>query len=181
MGFGIREFELSLMHRMRDLNAEQVEDALKNMGASWAELRAAHTHWTRIVHASRGRAGLRRVLGPPSYQGVTPIGSLTCGVRRWALPAWPGLEFEVLAGPGGEVWNQWFVRPRGDAAMAFADLTPWGCVVGDVVTSFPGAAQCEGGAPHHWAVDFAHDGTAYRARFVYGLYQRLDRVPDGSA
>ncbi|SDH08847.1 hypothetical protein [Nonomuraea jiangxiensis] len=181
MGFGVREFELALLHRMRDLNAERVEVALGELGASRAEVRAAHAHWTRILHASRGRAGLGRVLGRPAHRDVTVIGSLTCDVARWELPSWPGLQFEVLYGPGREVWNQWFVRPGGAARLAFADLAPWGCVVGDVAASFPGAAQLEGTAPHHWAVEFRHGGTGYRARFVYGLYQRLDRLPAESA
>ncbi|MBF8184686.1 hypothetical protein ITP53_02775 [Nonomuraea sp. K274] len=178
MAFGVRQFELALMHRMRDLNPGRVEDALHDMGASRAELRAAHTQWTQMAHSTRapkGMAALRMALGPPPYRGAAPFGSLTCDVARWVLPSWPDLEFEVLLGPGGEVWNQWFVRPGGDTALTFADLVPWGCVVADIGASFPGASQTEGLAPHHWAIDFPHNGTHYRARFVYGLYQRLDR------
>ncbi|GAA3204482.1 hypothetical protein [Nonomuraea helvata] len=174
MGFGVREFELSLMHRMRDLNPERVEEALGDMGASRAELRAAHARWTRMLHSPRPPKGPRRLLGPPSYAGTTSMGSLTCDVTRWALPSWPGLEFEVLTGPGGEVWNQWFVRPAGPRTFSFDELVPWGCVVGDVGASFPGAVHLEGQAPHHWAVDLTHEGATYRARFVYGLCQRID-------
>ncbi|WP_336204218.1 hypothetical protein [Nonomuraea sp. LPB2021202275-12-8] len=180
MRFGVRQFELALMHRMRDLNAQRVEDALHDLGASRAEVRAAHTQWTRMAHsvrAPKGLAALRTILGPPPYRGTQPFGSLTCDVARWVLPSWPELEFEALLGPGGEVWNQWFVRPGGSRTLTFAELTPWKCVVADVGTSFPGASQCEGLAPHHWAVDFVHDGTARRALFVYGLYQRLDPEP----
>ncbi|MFC4011388.1 hypothetical protein ACFOY2_29455 [Nonomuraea purpurea] len=180
MRFGIRQFELTLMHRMRDLNAAKVEDALTEMGVSRAQLRAAHTQWTRMAHSPRGPkglAGMRRVLGPPSYEGVRPAGSLICEVARWRLPSWPELEFEVLAGPGGEVWNQWFVRP-GDGegvVLGFEELVPWRCVVADVGASFAGAVQGEGGAPQHWVAEFVHEGRKYRARFVYGLYQRLDK------
>ncbi|KAB8189780.1 hypothetical protein FH608_037880 [Nonomuraea phyllanthi] len=174
MSFGVREFELSLMHRMRDLNAARVEDALRDMGASRAELRAAHARWTRMLHSPRPPRNLRRLLGPPSYAGTTAVGSLTCRVSRWALPSWPGLEFEVLAGPGGEVWNQWFVRPSGPRALAFGDVEPWSCVVGDVGASFPGAVHLEGQAPHHWAVDVPHEGATYRVLFVYGLCQRVE-------
>ncbi|MEV4397827.1 hypothetical protein [Nonomuraea sp. NPDC049607] len=176
MRFGVRQFELALMHRMRDLNPQRVEQALADVDASRAELRAAHTHWTRLAHsatAPKGRAALRMALGPPAYAGTTPFGSLTCDVTRWRLPSWPELEFEALTGPGGEVWNLWFVRPGGDRRLSFADLTPWECVVADVGASFPVSAQGEGSAPHHWAVDFACAGTPRRALFVYGLYQRL--------
>jgi hypothetical protein len=176
MGFGVRQFELALMHRMRDLNPVRVEEALGHLGASRAELRAAHTTWTRMAHsarAPRGRAGLRAVLGRPSYEGTTEFGSLTCEVARWRLPSWPELEFEALTGPGGELWNQWFVRPGGHATLSFADLTPWTCVIGDVQASFPDSTPCEGSAPHHWAVDFTCETGPHRALFVYGLYQRL--------
>ncbi|MEV5500524.1 hypothetical protein AB0M50_34490 [Nonomuraea fuscirosea] len=182
MAFRVREFELALMHRMQDLNAGKVEEALHGMGASRAELRAAHAHWTRLAHAPRapkGAAALRMALGAPPYRESRPAGSLTCDVLRWPLPSWPGLAFEALLGPGGEVWNQWFVRPEGPVAVAFTDLTPWTCVVGDLGASFPGAVQIEGPAPHHWTVDFPHDGRTYRARFVYGLIQRLDGSPQG--
>ncbi|TMS00592.1 hypothetical protein [Nonomuraea basaltis] len=184
MKFGVRQFELALMHRMRDLDAARVEVALMAMGASRAELRAAHTQWTAMLHSERapkGRALVRMVLGPPAYEGVKPAGSLTCEVARWRLPSWPDLEFEVLLGPGGEVWNQWFVRPGGGRALAFAELIPWRCVVADVGASFPGASHLEGSAPHHWTVGFTHEGTHYHARFVYGLYQRLDRADDRPA
>lgn len=177
MGFGVRQFELALMHRMRDLNALRVEEALEELGASRAELRAAHTQWTQMAYSERAPKGLgavRMALGPPTYLGDKPIGSLTCGVARWALPYWPGLEWEVLTGPDGEVWNQWFVRPAGDRALTLAELVPWECVIADVGSSFPGATQGEGGAPHHWLVDFVHEGAGYRARFVYGLLQRLE-------
>jgi hypothetical protein len=176
MEFGVRQFELALMYRMRDLNTERVAAGVEAMGASRAELRAAHTQWTRMIHVRKGAAPLRAALGPPAHRGPQPFGSLTCEVLRWALPSWPGLEYEALLGPDGGLWNQWFVRPGAPAVVTFEELTAWRCVVADVQASFPGAAHREGQAPHHWAVDFTHEGAAYRARFVYGLYQRLDRV-----
>ncbi|TYB65469.1 hypothetical protein FXF51_19900 [Nonomuraea sp. PA05] len=180
MAFGVREFELTLMHRMRDVNAEQVEETLDRIGATRAELREAHAHWTRLAHAPRapkGAGALRMALGPPAHRGRRPAGSLTCDVLRWTLPTWPGLAYEALVGPGGELWNQWFVRPSGPAATGFAGLAPWACVVEDVVASFPGAVQIDGPAPQHWTVDFRHGGAGHRARFVYGLLQRLDPAP----
>ncbi|MET8867618.1 hypothetical protein ABZW11_32200 [Nonomuraea sp. NPDC004580] len=173
MRFGVREFELALMHRMRDLNPGRVEEALRDMGASRAEVRAAHAHWTRLAHAPRapkGAAALRMALGPAPYRGSRPAGSLTCDVLRWPLPSWPGLMYEALLGPGGELWNQWFVRPAGPAPSG---LEPWTCVVSDLA-AIPGAVQLEGPAPHHWTVDFPSGGRTRRARFVYGLLQRLD-------
>ncbi|WP_327582557.1 hypothetical protein OHA25_42490 [Nonomuraea sp. NBC_00507] len=184
MRFGVRQFELALMQRMRDLEAAKVDDALKDMGATRAELRAAHTQWTAMAHSGRapkGRSLFRMALGPPAYEGVHQVGSLTCDVAHWKLPSWPELRFEVLLGPGGEVWNQWFVRPGGARPLSFADLVPWGCVVADVGEAFPGACHLEGSAPQHWTVGFTHEGTRYRARFVYGLYQRLDRADDDPA
>ncbi|MFI7612556.1 hypothetical protein ACIBP6_15150 [Nonomuraea terrae] len=182
MAFGVREFELALMHRMRDLNPGRVEEALEAMGASRGELRAAHSHWTRTAHAPRApkeAAAVRRALGPAPYRGSRTAGSLRCQVLRWPLPSWPGLEFEVLLGPGGQLWNQWFVRPSGAAALTFAELVPWACVVADVGASFPGAVHMDGPAPQHWTVDFPYGGTTHRARFVHGLLQRLEPGPAG--
>ncbi|MFI6602172.1 hypothetical protein ACIBHX_38480 [Nonomuraea sp. NPDC050536] len=179
MGFGVRQFELTLMHRMRDLNPERVEDALAEMRATRAELRAAHSLWTRMSYsrsAPKGVSALRMALGPPTYRGAKPAGSLTCELARWHLPSWPGLEFEALLGPGGDLWNQWFVRPVPLRRLSFAALVPWRCVVGDVAAAFPDATQLEGSAPHHWSVDFTHDGAPHRARFIYGLLQRVDRL-----
>ncbi|MFI6326468.1 hypothetical protein ACIBG8_53730 [Nonomuraea sp. NPDC050556] len=174
--FGVRELSLALMHRMRDLNPERVEDALSQIGATRAELRAAHTQWTAMAHSSRapkGLAVLRMALGPQRHSGSRTIGALTCEVARWALPYWPGLELEALVGPDGEVWNLWFVRPSGELRLGLDELVPWTCVIADVAASFPGAIQGEGGAPQHWVVDFTHDGRPYRALFVYGLLQRV--------
>jgi len=176
-GFGVRRFSLTLMHRMKDLNADRVEDALKEMGATRAELRDAHTLWMKMAYsrtAPKGLNAFRMALGPPGHHGSKPFGDLTCEVAQWELPFWPGLVYEVLIGPNGSIWNQWFVRPGPPKKMAFEELTPWSCVIADVGASFEGAEHVEGSAPQHWGVDFTHDGHPYRARFVYGLLQRVD-------
>ncbi len=181
MGFGVRQFELVLMHRMRDFNAARVERALAEMGADRAEIRAAHRLWTKMAHsrtAPKGFAVFRMALGPPHREGTVRLGDVLCTAARWSLPHWPELELEVMLGHDGDVWNYWLVRPGGGRTVGFADLEPWTCVVEDVAGSFPGAVQVEGGAPHHWGVDFTSDGTPYRALFVYGLLQRVDQVAD---
>ncbi|GAA3197896.1 hypothetical protein [Actinocorallia longicatena] len=177
-GFGSRQLTLALMHRMRDLNAGRVEDALREMDASRAEIRAAHTMWTRWAHsrtAPKGVRAFRAALGPPLSTSVRDFGDLPCEVATWKLVHWPDFEFELLLGPDGRLWNQWFVRAGEPKAIAFADLAPWTAVVSDVGASFEGAEHVEGSAPHHWAVDFTHEGEAHRALFVYGLLQRVDR------
>ncbi|MEO5877540.1 MAG: hypothetical protein ABIS86_24055 [Streptosporangiaceae bacterium] len=176
-GFGVRQFSLTLMHRMKDLNADRVEDALKEMGASRAELREAHTLWMKRAYSRTAPQGLnafRLALGPPAHEGTRQFGDLTCKVCQWKLPFWPGLVYEVLVGPDRSVWNQWFVRQGAPKPIAFEDLTPWSCVLADVGASFADAEHVEGAAPQHWGVDFTHEGRAYRARFVYGLLQRVD-------
>jgi hypothetical protein len=176
--FGVRQFQLTLMHRMRDLNAERVEDALREVGADRAEIRAAHRLWMKMAYsrtAPKGMAAFRMALGPPLVEGPRAFGDLTGAVARWRLPYWPELEFEVLTGPDGDVWNQWFIRPGPPRVLGFGDLTPWACVIGDFGAGFPGAVHVEGAAPQHWGVDFTHGGTDHRALFVYGLFQRLAR------
>ncbi|MFI6815082.1 hypothetical protein ACIBG7_21940 [Nonomuraea sp. NPDC050328] len=156
------------------MNAPRVEEALKELHASAAEVRAAQTQWTKMAYsarAPRGLRGLRAVLGSPVSEGTAEFGALSCKVARWRLPYWPELEFEAVAGPGGGVWHQWLVRPGEVRRVGFAELVPWTCVVADVAASFPGAEQREGAAPNHWAVDFSHESRKYRALFVYGLFQ----------
>ncbi|NUT42044.1 MAG: hypothetical protein HOV86_18885 [Thermoactinospora sp.] len=173
MTYGVRQFQLTLMHRMRDLNSDRVQQALTDLRASRAEEGAAHSQWTRRTYYAKGLSPYRSALGEPSYRGEHSLGAVTCDVVRWALPYWPGLEFEVMVGPDRRVWNQWFVRPAGDKKVSMAGLRPWTCVIGDVCASFPGARQGEGAAPQQWTVDFAHDGRPYQARFVYGLLQAV--------
>ncbi|MFC7587006.1 hypothetical protein ACFQYP_27255 [Nonomuraea antimicrobica] len=182
MGFGVREFELALMHRMRDLNPARVEQALHAMDASRAELRDAHTRWTRLAHAPERRRAPPRC----GWRWAPPLSGQQTGgqpdLRR------PALAAALVAGPG----VRGAARPRRRAVepvvrpplrprRARADRPhPWTCVVGDLGASFPGAVQIDGPAPHHWTVDFRHGGRAYRARFVHGLLQRLDPAPPSS-
>ncbi|GAB3653344.1 hypothetical protein GCM10027589_11440 [Actinocorallia lasiicapitis] len=177
-GLGSRGLALALMHRMRDLNPGRVEEALHEMGSSRAELREAHTLWTKWAYsrsAPKGAAAFRAALGPPLSRTVRDFGDLPCDVLRWRILPWEEFAFELLLGPGGPVWNQWFVRPGPPKIMKLGELEPWTAVVNDVGVSFEDAANVEGSAPHHWAVDFTAEGAAHRALFVYGLLQRVDQ------
>lgn len=176
-GFGSRELTLALLHRMKDINAPRVEDALHEMGATRADLREAHTMWMKWAFsktAPKGLKAFRAALGPPVFTGPKAFGDLTCQVAHWKLWLWPDLLFEVLTGPDGDLWNQWFIRPGEPLVIPFDELEPWSAVIADVGAGFEDAENVEGSAPHHWAVDFSHEGKAYRARFIYGLLQSVD-------
>ena len=113
MKIGPRAFQLVLLRRMADFQPGLAEQARARLGASAAEQREANRQWQAMVRSPRSRGSLARyrsVLGPPESESVRTVGDLECTALRWLLPLWPDLRFEVLAGPGGAVWNEWLVR-----------------------------------------------------------------------
>ncbi len=102
-----------LLRRMADLRPDLVAEALPRLGASRAEAHAVHTRWQALQHAPRGPRGLAlrtAVLGPPGVREDRRVGDLDLEVRRWPLPLWPHLAWEVLSGPGGAVLHEHLVR-----------------------------------------------------------------------
>lgn len=178
-GFARREFQLVLLRRMADYTPGLVEDARTALGATLADQREANRRWQKMNHsraAPRGMTRLRAVLGPPEETGRERIGDLTCETARWPLPLWPDLRFEVLAGPGGAVWQDWLVRAPGRTPPPIermAGLAPWSCVVSDVMARLPDARPLEGDAPTRWLLRRTEDGVTYVAHFVYGLLQEV--------
>lgn len=214
--FGPREFQLVLLRRMADHQPDLVEDARHELSATLAEMREANRRWQGggpshalkamgAVRAPRGRGSLRRyrsVLGEPEASLRRTVGDLECDALLWPVPLWPDLRFEVLAGPGGAVWNEWLVRAPGAAAPALGsveDLRPWSCTVDEVARAFAPARPMEGSAPTRWALAITAPASApagdraaspeaappsartaapaagepYVAEFTWGLLQRL--------
>ncbi|MFD0020419.1 hypothetical protein [Streptomyces sp. NPDC058382] len=184
--FGPREFQLVLLRRMADHQPGLVEDARHELGAGLAEMREANRRWQagrRSPGAVRGRGqgALRRyrsVLGEPESSVRRTVGDLECDALLWPVPLWPDLRFEVMAGPGGAVWNEWLVRAPGAAAPALGtveDLRPWSCTVDEVARAFAPARPMEGSAPTRWALAITAPvtGEPYVAEFTWGLLQRL--------
>jgi hypothetical protein len=183
--FGPLQFQLVLLRRMADHQPGLVEDALRQLGVSRAEMREANRRWQAMLHSPRGRGAVQRyrsVLGPPEEAGRRQIGDLGCDVLRWPVPLWPDLRFEVLTGPGGRVWNEWLVRAPGFAAPGLRtldDLRPWCCTVDEVARAFAPATPMEGTAPTRWRLAFTAPNDSGRpsrhiAEFTWGLLQRLD-------
>ncbi|MFG1999148.1 hypothetical protein ACGFNU_08380 [Spirillospora sp. NPDC048911] len=182
IGFARFEFQLVLMWRMLDLAPGRVEDALKELGASRAQMRAAHRRWVSMPYsktAPKGLARYRMVLGPPDDSGPREFGDLDCTYSLWTLPLWPDLRFEVLTAPDGSAWHHWLVRAEGSPVpeLGLHDLTPWSCVVSDMGQRFENARHVEGDAPGHWGVAFSVEGRDYLARFVHGLLQLVQEAP----
>lgn len=183
---GPLQFQLVLLRRMADHQPGLVEDARHEPGASLAGMREANRRWQAVLRAPRGRGALRRyrsVLGEPESSVRRRTGGLECDVLLWPLPLWPGLRFEVTAGPGGAVWNEWLVRAPGTAGPELrtaAGLRPWSCTVDEVAGAFAPARPMEGSAPARWALAFTDpaDGRPHVAEFTWGLFQRL--LPGGA-
>ncbi|MEU0759254.1 hypothetical protein ABZ351_06150 [Streptomyces microflavus] len=179
--FGPLQFQLVLLRRMADHQPDLVEEARQELSASLADMREANRRWQAMVRAPRGRGSLRRyrsVLGEPELTLKRRVGDLECEALLWPVPLWPDLRFEVMAGPGGAVWNEWLVRAPGAAGPALTSvpsLRPWSCTVDEVAREFPPARPMEGSAPTRWALALTDPGSGepYVAEFTWGLFQRL--------
>jgi hypothetical protein len=175
-GLARREFCLVLLRRMADLRPDLVADALPRLGATRAEAHAAHTRWQALQHSPRAPRGLAlrsAVLGPPEESEDRRFGDLDLEVRRWPLPLWPHLSWEVLTGPGGSVLQEHLVRAPGSPVLRAtpARLRVWEHTLDDVV-GLRGATSVDPGVVTRWEV---HLAGGVRARFVWGLLQQVER------
>ncbi|MFJ9346025.1 hypothetical protein [Streptomyces sp. NPDC101237] len=173
------DFQLVLLRRMADHNPDLVEDARRTLGASIADMRETNKRWQAMARSPRSRsaaARYRSVLGPPGSETTRRVGDLECTAWQWPLSLWPALRFEVLAGPGGAVWNAWLVRAPGAAAPrleTYDDLAPWSCTVDEAARAFAPARPLEGTAPTRWGLALTMpDGRQVVAEFTWGLLQR---------
>ncbi|MFE9253654.1 hypothetical protein [Streptomyces sp. NPDC006879] len=184
------QFQLVLLRRMADHQPGLAEQARQRLGFSPAQSREVNKRWQAMVRSPRARGALARyrsVLGPPVTVGPRRLGDVDCQALQWELPLWPELRFEVLAGPGGEVWNAWLVRAPGKVAPVLRtveDLRPWSCTVDEVAQSFAPVQPMEGTAPTRWQLAFTGpDSTGrvrrYVAEFTWGLLQRLSPSEEG--
>jgi hypothetical protein len=175
-GLARREFCLVLLRRMADLRPDLVAEALPRLAATRAQAHAAHTRWQALQHSARAPRGLAlrtAVLGPPEELEDRRFGDLDLQVRRWPLPLWPDLLWEVLTGPGGTVLQEHLVRAPGSPVPAAGPgaLRVWEHTLDDVV-GLPGAVSVDPGVVTRWEV---HLPGGERGRFVWGLRQQVSR------
>jgi hypothetical protein len=178
-GLARREFCLVLLRRMADVRPDLVAEALPRLGATRGEAHAAHTRWQALHHARRAPRGLAlrtAVLGPSEELEDRRFGDLDVQVRRWPLPLWPHLYWEVLSGPGGSVLNEQLARAPGSPVPRASpgSLRIWEHVLDDVI-GLAGARSVDPGVVTRWEV---HLPGGVRATFVWGL---LQQVSSGSA
>ena len=177
-GLARREFCLVLLRRMADVRPDLVAESLPRLAATRREAHAAHTRWQALQHSARAPRGVSlrtAVLGPPEELEDRRFGDLDVQVRRWPLPLWPHLYWEVLSGPGGSVLNEHLVRMPGSPVppASVGDLRVWGHVLDDVV-GLPGAVSVDPGVVTRWEVHL----SGHRAAFVWGLLQQVSSTPD---
>lgn len=187
-GFGPLEFQFVLLRRMADHQPGLVEDALRELGVTRAEMREANRRWQALVRSRsfpHGERRLRSVLGPPESAEDRRIGDLACRALRWPVPLWPSLRFQALTVPDGSVWNEIMVRAPGAAPPPLpppprsADgLRPWAYTVDEVARAFPGAKPMEGTAPTRWRLLCTPEGGGrFVAHFTWGLLQEIEPLP----
>ena len=156
-----------LLRRMADFQPLLVESAIAELGATRAQYMAAHNRWQFMQHsrrAPRGLALLRAALGPPEASEDRQIGDVIVTAHSWRLPGlWPDLGWEAVVGADDVVLHGWLVRDHGEPKA----LTPWNCVVNDVMLAHPQAQQIDPDIPTQWLVDTGE----IQYWFVYGLLQ----------
>src|SRR4051812_482012 len=163
---------------MADGRPDLVAEGLSRLGASRKEAHAAHTRWQALQHSPRAPRGLAlrtAVLGPAEEFEDRRFGDLDVQVRRWPLPLWPHLYWEVLSGPGGSVLDEHLVRAPGSPVprAAAGRLRVWEHVLDDVVL-LPGAESVDPGVVTRWEVRLP---GGVRTRFVWGLLQEVSAEP----
>ena len=179
-GLARREFCLVLLRRMADVRPDLVAEALPRLRASRGEAHAAHTRWQALQHSLRAPRGLSlrtAVLGPPDELEDRRFGDFDVQVRRWPLPLWPHLYWEVLSGPGGAVLNEHLVRAPGSPVPPATptDLRVWEHVLDDVIglAHRPRPeARAELGRRERDGVLLLPGGV--RAAFVWGLLLQVN-------
>ncbi|GAA2037065.1 hypothetical protein GCM10009839_42800 [Catenulispora yoronensis] len=187
------EFQLVLLRRMADYQPALVERARLGLGFSITEMREANAWWQRYVRsrsAPRGAERFRAALGPPEAVLDQRTGDLVCKLHHWVLPLWPELRFEIVVGPGGQVWQEWLVREPGTApptphsgqdsqdSQDNQALEPWKYVVGDLERMYTRVRHLPEDAPTRWASEYGYEDkhgavVRRRAQFVYGLLQEV--------
>jgi len=167
---------------MADVRPDLVAGALPVLDATRAEAREAHRRWQALHHVPRAPRGLAlraAVLGPPDEVEHRTVGDLAVEVRRWLLPLWPHLRFEVMGVPGGSVLHEQLTRaPRSPVPPARADrLLVWQHVLDDVV-DLPGARSVDTEVPTRQEV---HLPGSLRTVHVWGLLQQVSEAEPASS
>ena len=88
-GFGRHEFQLMLLRRMQDFHPALVTEALGEIGATRADLLAAHRRWQELLRSPRFAHDVRRfqiALGTSDSERSLPFGEAVLTAHRWALP-----------------------------------------------------------------------------------------------
>jgi hypothetical protein len=177
--------QLVLLRRMADLQTPLVEDALRRLGSSRAEMREANRRWNA---AGFGRPGplrhsrLALALGPPAVDREVALARAGLLRSCWPLPLWPGLWLQVLVDGQDVVWHTGLVRAAGAPSPGLhrvTDAEPWSCVLAECVAAFDDITFHDVGLTGHEAVTCAAPGPDGRPgrwllRSVWGLLQRIE-------
>ena len=147
-------------------------------GPSRGEAHAAHTRWQALQHSPRAPRGLacgRRCSGRPRSSRTAGSATSTSQVRRWPLPLWPHLYWEVLSGPG-RLRAQ---RAPGAGARAPRCRRRPARTSASGSTSWTTSSGCP--APRAWTPAWrrrweVHLPGGVRAAFVWGLLLQVSRT-----
>jgi hypothetical protein len=180
----VLDYELYIIHTMRDAPDERVDEALRRAGVDRA----------RMEHAYRVVAGENfavrpayeeksRILWPAVSEGVREIHGRECPVRSFALPLWEGFLLDIYATPDGLVWDERFSRAPGYSSPEVSDpagLNAWTITKDEVEAQFGELEDGELWPPYEsYALRrTGPDGVRheYELIFSWGLLQQVTLV-----
>lgn len=177
--FGRREFQLSLLRRMRDYQPSLVRDALQESGATNQDVLAAHQRWQQMTRSARVRTDFttyRNIFGPPDQRGSHQTAFGIVEVWSWEVSLWPGLCWQIISESAGRVLQGELSRPAGAHTVPVtSEPQPWTLVASDVVTNSAVrlTSKVDRETPSRTTFTARRDGGRQREYvFVWGLLQR---------
>jgi hypothetical protein len=177
------EVQLVLLRRMADLQAPLVEDALRRLRSSRAEMREANRRWNAVAFGRPGplrHSRFLRALGRPAVDHEPVRASSAATLRScWPLDLWPGLWLQVVVDDRDVVWHHGLVRAAGTPAPVLRrpqDAAPWSCVLAECVAAFENVVFHDVDLTGHEAITCTAPGGATRwlIRSVWGLVQQVE-------
>jgi hypothetical protein len=176
------EIQLVLLRRMADLQAPLVERALRTLGSSRTEMRAAIRRWNA---AGFGRPGplrhsrFARALGRPAVDHGPALEHAGLFRSCWPLTLWRGLWLQVVVDEHDVVWHHGLVRAAGaerPVLRRIADAEPWTCVLAECIAAFDDVTTHDVGLTGHEAITCTAPGDdgahgRWLVRSVWGLVQ----------
>lgn len=185
--FTDREVHLVLLRRMADLQEPLVEQALRRLGSSRTQMRAANRRWNATGYGPPGplrHSRYARALGHPAVDHAPVRANAGLARSCWPLSLWPELWLQVLVDDEDVVWHTSLVRADGvdrPRLRTVEDARPWSCTLAECAAAFDDVTFHDAGLTGHEALTCVAPGAGgtrgqWRMRSIWGLLQRVEPI-----